>query len=270
MTRISAKLPYLYIIIVYLFLISPLIVVVVVSFNASPIVRFPPEAFSLTWYKRALVDKDFIDSFVLSLVVAVSTSVLALLVGTLLSMAIVRYRFPGRTILRALSIAPLAFPHIVLGLALLSYFIMIGVGLRLETLILGHLVVTLPFVVQVVSATLYGFDRSLEEAARTLGAGPILTFWKVTIPTIFPGMLTAGLFAFILSFDNVGISLFLSSGARVTVPVRMFQYVESQYDPTIAAISTFLVLFGILVVFVLVRFGALEKVFSGRGGSYTK
>jgi len=258
----------LYSLFIYAILIAPIVVVVVVSFNASEFVVFPPKAWSFVWYKRALLNRDFIRAFSVSASVAGITTAVSLVVGTMASLAFVRYRFFGKNILRSLSVARLAFPQVVLGLALLQYFINTGYGLGMKALVLGHVVVTLPFVVQIVSATLYGFDRSIEEAARMLGAGPVITFLRITIPVIRPGVLTAGIFTFILSFDNVGISLFVSNARSVTIPVRMFLYVQENYDPTIAAISTVLIIFAVVLVLILARLGTLNKVFRGRSGTY--
>jgi len=259
---------HLYSALIYLFLVSPIVIVVVVSFNASEFVTFPPRGWSVLWYKRALLNREFIGAFILSASVASMTTALSLIIGTMASLAFVRYRFFGRNFLKSLSVARLAFPQVVLGLALLQYFISTGFGLGMKALVLGHVLVTLPFVVQIVSASLYGFDRSLEEAARTLGAGPVRTFLRITMPVIRPGILTAGILTFILSFDNVGISLFVSSAGTVTIPVRMFLYVQENYDPSIAAISTVLIAFAIVLVVILARLGTLEQVFRGRGGSY--
>jgi len=255
----------IYSVIVYALLLAPIAIVIIVSFNASEFVSFPPKSLSVVWYKRALLNEEFISAFSVSALVACITTGISMVIGTMAALAFVRYKFFGRNLLRSLSVARLAFPQVVLGLALLQYFINIGYGLGTRALILGHVLVTLPFVVQIVAATLYGFDRSLEEAARMLGAGPVRTFLRITVPIIRPGVLTAGILTFILSFDNVGISLFISDARSMTIPVRLFLYVQENYDPSIAAISTVLIAFAVVLVLILARLGTLERVFRGRG-----
>lgn len=254
-----------YTLFIYFLLLLPLLVVIVVSFNEGRFVKFPPSDWSFDWYRRALANDDFLDSFLYSLQVAVITTALSTVLGLLGSMGIVRSTNRTTRVARALSITPLTFPQVIIGLALLEYFIAtMGVEITMWTLILGHTVITIPFTVQIITSSLYGLSRSYEEAARTLGASPLRTLVKVTLPIIRPGITTAAVFAFIISFDNVGISLFLSAPGSVTLPIRMFQYVETQYDPTIAVISTFLILYAMLMLLLLQRLGTLDQVFRGR------
>jgi putative spermidine/putrescine transport system permease protein len=252
-------------ILVYAFIASPLLVVFIVSFNADAVVTFPPSGWSVQWYKTALLNRDFLTSLVYSTQVALLTTTISLAVGIPASFTIVRRRSRVSEIARTLATAPLTFPQVILGLALLQFF---GTTLRVEismwTLVVGHVVITTPYVVQSISSALYGFNRSLEEAAHTLGASPIQTLLKVTLPAIRPAMLTAGLFSFILSFDNAGISLFLSTPGKVPIPIRMFQYVDTQYDPTIAVISSALMLYSFAMLGILQRLGMLGQVFGGR------
>jgi putative spermidine/putrescine transport system permease protein len=262
--RESRLLP-LYSLLAYGFLLSPLLVVFVVSFNADAIVTFPPSGWSFAWYGRALLNRDFLESFVYSAQVAVLTTSINLGIGVPAALAIVRYPTWLTQIAGSLAVAPLTFPQVLIGLALLQYFVAtLGFGVTMWVLVLGHVVVTLPFAVSTVSSALYGFNRSYEEAAATLGASPARTLLKVTLPIIRPALITAAVFTFILSFDNVGISLFLTTPGKVPIPIRMYQYVDTHYDPTIAVISTFLIGLAVLSLMVLQRLGTLEQVFKGR------
>lgn len=259
----GASLPLrLYSLLVYAFLLAPLVVVIIVSFNADRFVVFPPKSWSLEWYPRTLLNRDFVDSFVYSVQTAALTTLVSLAVAVPAALAIVRNDNRLTRVVRAVALSPLTFPQVIIGLALLEYFLVTLRGdVTLWTLVLGHVVVTVPFGLQIISSALYGFNRSYEEAARTLGANNTQTFFKVTLPVIRPSVITAALFTFILSFDNVGISLFLSVPGSVPLPIRMFQYVETQYDPTIAVVSTVLILFAVLVLLALQRLGTLEQVF---------
>lgn len=255
----------LYGIVVYAFLLSPLVVVFVVSFNADQIVTFPPHALSLAWYQTALLNRDFADSFVYSIQVAAWTTALALAMAVPAALAMVRSPGPTTKLARSLALVPLTFPQVLIALALLEFFVAaLGVRVSMWVLVLGHLVVTVPFVVQIVASALYGFNRSYEEAAMTLGSSPTRTLFKVTLPIIRPAVITAAVFVFILSFDNVGISLFLTTPGRVPIPIRMFQYVDTHYDPTIAVISTFLIGVAVIALLLLQRLGTLDQVFRGR------
>ena len=156
--------------------------------------------------------------------------------GTLAALALVRYRFFGREMLRAIFLAPLIVPRIAFGVAMLIYAIVLRRFGGLDSLILAHLMVTLPFAISILSATLVSADRSLEEAAMDLGATPLVTFWKVTLPQIRTGLAVSGFFAFIISWDQVETSLFLVKTDNMTLPVAMFYYLQRQQDPVIAAL----------------------------------
>ena len=215
----------------------------VTSFDASPAGAFPPKELSLRWYAHVFERRAFIDGFWFSTALAVCSATLAVIIGTATSFVLVRHEFPGRELVNTLILAPLMVPQVVAGLGFLIFFTKTGVTNSFLGIMMSHVVLAVPFVVRVVSARLYGFPISVEEAAMTLGAGRLLTMWRVTLPMIKEAILAAGIFAFAISFDNFNLSVFLVRG-RGTLPVEIYSYARTEGDPTVAAISTLLMLLG--------------------------
>jgi putative spermidine/putrescine transport system permease protein len=238
----------LYALVVVVFLLAPLGVVVASSFTASNFTAFPPQGFSLRWYAALLEQPEFLEAFWLSLWLAALATLLATVIGTLAALGIVRYRFPGRDLANSLVLSPLLLPGVITGIALLQFFAMIGVSASFGRLLLGHVIITVPYVVRSVAAVLVGFDRSLEEAAQSLGAHPVRAVLQVTLPVVRAGVIAGAVFAFVTSFDNVVVSIFLTSPTLVPLPVRLYNYVESSARPLAASISTLqiLVIVGLL------------------------
>jgi putative spermidine/putrescine transport system permease protein len=236
---------------VYLYLVAPIVIVVLVSFTPSTYIAFPPQGWSLRWYEEMLVKTEFIESLWLSLWLGIFTASIATALGTLCSFALVRFRFPGRDLVSTLVLSPLLLPGIVTGVALLQFMAIIGMGPSLGRLLLAHVLITTPYVVRAVTATLAGFDRSLEEAAMSLGANRWKTTRMITVPLIKSGLMAGAIFAFIISFDNVIVSIFLSTAEFTPLPIRIYQYVEFSAKPVVAAISTLqiLVIVGLMLIF---------------------
>ncbi len=223
---------------IYLFLVAPILVVIIVSFGGAAFLQFPPQSYSFRWYANLGEYPDFLYSFWLSLVLATATAAASTLIGTLGAFAMARHRFTGRALLGAFVMSPLVLPGLVTGIALLQFFSFLRTEPSFWRLLLGHTVVTVPYVVRTVGAVLVGFDRSLEEAARGLGAGPWAATRLITLPLIKPGLVAGAVFAFILSFDNVAVSIFLTTPRLVPLPIQIYNYVESSAKPIIASIST--------------------------------
>jgi putative spermidine/putrescine transport system permease protein len=235
---------------IYVFLLAPILVVVIVSFGDAAFLEFPPRRLSLRWYRDMTEYPDFVASFWLSLGLAAATTAVSCVVGTLGAFALVRHAFRGRALLSALVMSPLVLPGLVTGIALLQFWSRLGRPPSFWHLLLGHVVVTVPYVVRAVGAVLVGLDRSVEEAARGLGAGPWTTTRLITLPLVKPGLVAGAVFAFILSFDNVVISIFLATPRLVGLPIQIYNYVESSARPIIASISTLQIalIVGLLVV----------------------
>jgi putative spermidine/putrescine transport system permease protein len=242
-----------------LLLVLPHLVVALVSVEPSATAHFPPQGFSLRWYLNAFTRPAFREALGFSVLIALGAATLALVAGTLASWFIVRHRFPGRGLVVTLLQLPMMIPEVVLGLGFLILFSRLQLYASIVNILLAHAVITLPYAVRVISANLQTTQRSLEEAALVLGAGPLRTFWKITLPVIRPGMIAAAVFAFVVSFDNFTVTAFLVT-TRGTLPIEIYSYIRTESDPTIAAISTVLIvvsLAGLLVVERLVGFGRL-------------
>jgi putative spermidine/putrescine transport system permease protein len=233
---------------IYLYLLAPILIVVPVSFSAAAFVVFPPRGLSLRWYANFLTSRELTEALWLSARLAVAVTLAATVAGTLAALALTRYHVPGRESIRTFLMAPIVLPGIVLGIALLIFLNRTPLAQTFGGLFAAHLVVALPYVVRTVAATLEGFDRSVEEAAASLGAPPLAAFWTVTLPLIKPGVIAGATFAFITSFDELVVSLFLTGPRLSTLPVQIYNYIEFASDPTIAAISVLLIVFTTAVV----------------------
>ena len=246
--------------VLYLFLLAPILVVLRISFDSQSNMAFPPKGFSLQWYERLAQNQDFITGFKVSLITAGGVAALALLVGVPVALAITRYDFRGRDALSGFFLSPLLVPAIVLGLALLLVLAPLRITGTYAGLIIAHLSITVPYVIRTTSMSLLTLNRSCEEAARTLGASAWTTFRRVTLPLIAPGVLAGGAIAFLISFDEAVISLFVVGPRATTLPVEIFHYVESRTDPQIAALSVVLIAISVLFVVIIERVMGLRRV----------
>jgi len=251
------------VVLLYLFLLSPIIIVVIAAFNSGEYLRFPPEGFSVRWFRSFMSSDAFIDAFTFSLRLAVVVTILATVIGTAAAMYIVRYSRRFRSLLQLLMISPLPVPSILTGIALLIFFYTSDLGTTsFINLVIGHTLVCLPYVFLTVSTVLVGFDRSLEEAARSLGAGPMTTFFRITLPILKSGIVSGAVFAFIISFDEFSISLLLSGVGSTPLPVQLFDYLRFSFDPTAAAVSTVTIAMTVIVVLVTERLVGLESLYN--------
>jgi putative spermidine/putrescine transport system permease protein len=231
-------------IIAFALLLLPAIIVVLTGLNSGNYLQFPPQGISLKWVNHFLTTNVFRGAFLFSFGLATAVMIVSTSLGTCAALFLTRVRFHGRSLLRAFFLAPLLLPGVVLGLALYLYYVFtpFGLGGTFTGLAIGHVVVTTPYVIGTVSASLYNFDVSLEEAARSLGAGPLKTFRKITFPLIAPGIAAGSLFAFIVSFGQFDVSLFLSTPNYTPLPIALYNSLRFQFDPTIAAAGVFAIL----------------------------
>jgi putative spermidine/putrescine transport system permease protein len=232
----------------YAFLMAPIAIVIVLSFTSGTSVSFPPPGLSLRWFRYLAGRDEFISSAIVSLEIATLASLGAVALALPAALALVRERVPGKAVVESLLMSPLVLPGIVTGIALLQYFTATGVIRSFPRLVLAHLVVCTPYAIRSITASLHGIDPSLEEASRTLGASRVTTFRRVLLPLLRPGVAAAFIFSFITSFDNVVVSIYLIGADTVTLPLRILTYVEWQFDPSIAAISTVFVVVTTAVV----------------------
>jgi putative spermidine/putrescine transport system permease protein len=226
------------------FLMAPTLVVVPMSITASNSLTFPPEGFSIRWYEKMLTDPQWSSGFINSAQVA-----------SLAALGTVRGRFPGKSAVNALVLSPLIVPVIIIAIGMFSLFVRWKITGSIVGLVLAHTALAVPFVVINVATSLRTIDRNLELAAMNLGADPLRTFRRVTLPLILPGVLAGGLFAFITSWDEVVVSIFLTTARFRTLPVEMWEQVRQVVDPTVAAVATTLlaVTTSLLLLILVVR-----------------
>jgi len=241
------------------FLLAPIVVVVLVAFTPEGWLQIPTKSFSLRWFREILRHPEFISAFKISLFVAVVASILATVLGTLAAMAIAQYRFPGRDMLNSFLLSPLMVPTVVTGISLLYFLSMIGLASTVTAIILGHVIVTIPYVVRMVSASIAGFDTSLELAAMNLGANPLQTFLRIRLPLIAPGITAGAIFAFIMSLDELTVTLFVSGPKLATLPIRIYNHITYITDPLVASVSTVIVVMTCIAVLLLDRLVGLDR-----------
>jgi len=227
----------------YAVILTPLVFVCWLSFFSNEIVSFPPQGYTLRWFAHIFDQNNFVSGFLTSLQVGVAAMIGGLLLGVPASLVLARQKFLGREALNTLLVLPLVVPGIVAGTAIYVFQIEIEIATGLPLLgslaglVFAHIMITIPWTVRLVTASLAGFDRSIEEAALNLGAAPLRAFLKVTLPVIKPGIVAAALFSFIISFGNLEMTLFLVAPGQTTLPIAILQYLQWRIDPTIAAVS---------------------------------
>ena len=234
---------------IYAFLLLPMVIVVLAAFNAGNYFTFPPQGFSLKWFANFFARREFMQALRLSTELAAWTALASTVIGTAAAIPLVRGRFRGRDLLNALVTSPLLLPQILTGVALLQFYTLFKMQASYAALLIGHIVVTTPYVIRTVTATLTHFDLALEEAAQSLGAHPVRAFFEVTLGVIKPGVVAGAIFAFAISFDNFTLSLFLTSSKLTPLPIELFAYLKYSFDPTAAAVSAFAI--GVVLVLVL-------------------
>ena len=250
----------------FVFLLAPIIVVVLASFNGVGVLSFPPQAFTTRWYYE--IDPSFYRALWVSLLVGVITVVLAVLVGVPGALGLARGRFRGRDAINAFCLSPLMVPALVTGVALFQFSLVfwdlfrVTVGGTIAGLVIGHLTFAIPFVIRSVLASHTRFDHALEEAAANLGATPLQTFFRVTLPILKPGIASGAIFAFLISLDEVPIALFMGGGDATTLPVKIFTAIEISFGGDILAVASLVVCGSVVLMLVLDRLVGLERLFA--------
>jgi putative spermidine/putrescine transport system permease protein len=241
------------------FILAPLAVVVAMSVSDSYFVTFPPQGFTLKWYAKILQDDEFLDALQLSALLALSTTIGSLLLGIPAAIALTRGSFPGQSLLKGLVLSPLIFPALITGLALMQLLSKMGSDDARLNLLIGHIVVTSPYVIRAVVTSLLLVDLNLEDAARTLGAGRLRTFWCITLPQIAPGVAAGALFAFMVSFDNYPVTMWLANSQHSPVPLVLMRQLVNVFDPSVPAMSTVIIILAVIGVLILERLVGLRR-----------
>lgn len=239
------------------FLYAPVIIVVILSFTPREVPSFPLDGFSLRWYAVLIPpnqDEALVSAFFTSLKIGIISAIGAGVVGTVAALGLVRHEFSSRwldsDLLNTIFITPIVVPWIVTGIAVLVLYNIIGIEGTFLSVVIGHILIALPFVILVVSSSLYGFDRSLEEAAKNLGANNLRAFYEVTLPIISPGIIAGMLFAFTISFDNFTQTFFWAGNNTQTLPLVIYGKIRFGIDPSVNSIGTIIVVFSLAIAMV--------------------
>lgn len=252
--------------IAFLYILLPLIFITWLSFYKQEIPSFPPEGYSIRWYTQAITNDRFIDAFLLSAELGVIATALGLVVAIPAAVGLSRLTFRGQGFAGNLLLMPLIIPGIVLGIALYIFQTEIEIATSLPilgslpSLVWGHVLLVIPWAFRLITASLAGFDRTLEEAAQNLGANRFTTFRRVTLPAVLPGIVAGAMFGFVASFGNLEMSLFLVGPGRLTLPIAILQYLQWKIDPTIAAISVLQIIIIAIAMLVTDRFVRISRV----------
>jgi spermidine/putrescine transport system permease protein len=231
----------LYTLLVYIWMFTPIVAVVILAFNPQQFGSFPMEGFSFKWFVKLSHNSTILDAFKNSMVLGTLTAVFSTAVGVPAAMAFIRYEFRGKELINTLLIAPIMIPEVVLGVALLLFIRWLQQPKSFAMLVVGHVVLTLPYVLLIVQARLVGIKREYEEAALSLGASPFQTFWEITFPLLAPAIFAGMLFAFTISFDDVTATLFWATAQNQTVPVKIFGMLRNSISPEINALGTVMI-----------------------------
>jgi putative spermidine/putrescine transport system permease protein len=248
-----------------IFILAPLVMVCAVAFTSQGYITLPKDGLSLRWFYAILENPRFMEAFYFSLGLGLVSATLAIVLAIPSSLALARFRFPGREALMAFFLSPLMIPHVVLGLAFLRFFTSIGVAGTYAGLVIAHTIVVIPYALRLVLASATGMDPALERAALSLGASRWITFRRIVLPLIMPGVVSGWVIAFITSFDELTMSIFIASPSTTTLPVRIFLQIEDTIDPLVTAVSAALIYMTVIAIFILDRFVGLEKLFVGKG-----
>ena len=239
----------IYSFLVYAYIYLPILILIIFSFNTQKL-NIHWEGFTLAWYDKLFHDSQILLATRNTLIIALISTVVATIIGTMAALALQRYRFPGYAASETVLYIPVVIPEVVMGISLLAFFAMIKLTLGLVTITISHIAFCIPFVALVVRARLHGFDKSIEEASMDLGANELVTFWRVTLPTIMPGVLSGAMLALTLSLDDYVITSFTAGPGSTTLPLRIFSMVRFAVTPEVNALSAIWVLTVFILLFV--------------------
>ena len=248
---------------VVIFVLAPLVIVCLVAFTPESTLSLPTHGVSMRWFKAVFANDDFMSSFYNSLLLAALSATISLALAIPAGLAIGRHRFPGRDFINGLFLSPLIVPHLVLGVALLRMLTLIGATGSFAWLVASHVVVVTPYVLRLVLASVAGLAASVEQAALSLGASRWTVFRRMTLPLILPGVTGGWILAFINSFDELTLSIFVTTPATLTLPVRMYMYATESIDPMMAAVSALMIALTAVTMILIDRVYGLDRVLVG-------
>ncbi len=242
------------------FMLAPLVLIVWMSFTPDEFFKLPTREFTLRWYRQVFAHPGFVDAFVLSMRLAVVSALVASVLAFFAAYAIVRFDFPGRGALDALFMSPMIVPAVVFGIAVLQFLNRFGLYNTFASLVAAHVIVVVPFALRAINAALREVPQELEWAAMNLGASRLRALRSVTLPIALKGVAAGFIFAFIMSFDEVTVTIFMTGPAYQTLPLRIYNYLSDQVDPTVAAVSSLLILLSLVLILILDRVGGLKTM----------
>ena len=248
-----------------LFILAPIVMVCAVAFTSQGYLSLPVHGASLRWFSAIWRNSDFTSAFAQSLRLAALSSTITVGLAIPAALALARHRFPGREALTLFFMSPLMIPPVVLGIAFLRFFTQIGLSGTFAGLVAAHVIVIFPFALRLVLAAATGMDARIENAAVSLGAGGWTVFRRIVLPLMLPGVVSGWVLAFIASFDELTMTIFIAAPSTTTLPVRMFLYIQDNIDPLIAAVSALLIGLTLVVMVALDRLYGLERLFVGKG-----
>lgn len=248
-------------IITYFFILAPMIIIAIVSFNAGEAITFPPTGFSLRWYQNIFQSHtDFPAGFVNSIKIAAIATVFDIFIGVFASLSVTKYNFKGKSLLVSFFTSPMFIPSISFAFVLMRTTASIRMFTPFIKILIGHVIVILPYIIRNTMSVLVNYNWTLEDAAASLGANPVQVFFKITLPLIKPGIISGAMLAFLYSFDEAVISSFLTSAKFMTLPIQIINYMEFQFDPTVAAISTILMGGSLIIMLLINKFVGLDSM----------
>lgn len=246
------------------YMLAPLVVIIGAAFSAGGYLVFPPQGFSLEWFAKVFESEAYLRAGLLSLRVALVVTLISVVIGTAAAIALTRFRLPGREVIQGLFLSPLIVPTIIFGIGMLVLFSRYGDGPSMAALVVGHVMITLPYVVRTVSAVLVGVDPATEEAARVMGANAWQRYRYVLLPQCAAGIAAGAFFAFNISFDDAVVAIFLRGPDTETLPIKIYTEVEFTTDPSVAAASTLLILITVVMIVAVERLIGLKLLVARR------
>jgi putative spermidine/putrescine transport system permease protein len=253
----------IYALIIAALMLLPLLTIVLASLGNADIVRIPPESLSFRWWAEAIQNPAFRQAFVFSLQTALLVAVVGTLIGSACAWAISRFEFPGRRLIEGIVLAPLMIPNVIIAVSLLQLTTSLGLRTSPQGLVLGQIVVVLPFAVRLMLVGMTSIDGRLEDASLSLGASRLRTLVQVVLPMLAPALIASLAFTFLIAFDETTVAIFMSSANATTLPVELFNYVQDRSDPMATAVSAILILIACAVVLVIDRFFGVLRLFVG-------
>lgn len=245
----------------YTFILAPMIIIVIISFNSGEAIQFPPSGVSLRWYEYIVTGPtNFLKGLGNSLKVAAIATVFDIFIGVFASLSVTKYNFKGRGLLVSFFTSPMFIPSISFAFVLLRTTAAIKMMTPFSKILVGHLIIILPYIIRNTMSILVNYNWTVEDAAASLGANPAQVFFKITLPLIKPGIISGAMLSFLYSFDEAVISSFLTSTKFLTLPVQIINYLEFTFDPTVAAISTILMAASLVIMILINKFVGLDSM----------